>query len=169
MIHVQAQELICLTALPSRILDSSDLHLSPRSLLLQIRSPKLKYLTWIRVRVSFALSYLFLTRVLSLQKPEKEIMWSCLQFAKSVTVIRRSKFLMKVLNCKVSLDRSIDHCCILMFIPPAYSKINVCYSQWFFSTNATVWSMMVCFVSPRGIRPRWSSWKCPFDHRSYRN
>ena len=25
--------------------------------------------------------------------------------------------------------RSIDHCCILMFIPPAYSKINVCSSQ----------------------------------------
>ena len=79
--------------------------------------------------MSFALSFLFLTHVLSLQKPEKEIMWSCPQFAKSVTVIRRSKFLIKVLKCEVSLDRSIDHCCILMLIPPAYSKINACYSQ----------------------------------------
>ena len=41
MIHVQAQALICLTALPSRIVDGSELHLSPRSSLLQIRSPKL--------------------------------------------------------------------------------------------------------------------------------
>ena len=59
--------------------------------------------------MSFILSFLFLTRVLSLKKSQKEIMWSCFQFAKSVTVIRQSKFLMKVLNCKVSFDRSLSY------------------------------------------------------------